>query len=146
MTIMTKILDKTLEVIEKSALKELSGEINLLFVDSDQIKQLNKQYRGKNEKTDVLSFPQYSSEDIEDLDLSVIDYLVLGDIVICDSAITEQSREYNHSELREMCFLFVHGLLHLLGFDHGEITGDEEQTEMYDIQEKILSELGISRD
>ncbi len=142
---MEKILDKTLAEVRKGALKEASGEINLILVETEKIKKLNNHYRGKEESTDVLSFPQMTDEDFVNLEYPCDDYMVLGDIVINAKAITEQAEEYGHSQDREMGFLFTHGLLHLLGYDHGELKNSEDQTDMFDLQSKILSDLNITR-
>jgi probable rRNA maturation factor len=81
------------------------AEISLSFVSPEAMKSLNNRYRAVNAVTDVLSFPQG-------------DEVLLGDIVICTERATEQAEEYGHGKERELVYLFVHGLLHLLGFDH----------------------------
>ena len=110
---------------------------NIIIVDEDKIKLLNKEYRNKDSITDVISFA------LEDDNTFIkTDFRVLGDIYICIKRAKEQSIEYEHSLLRELSFLSVHGLLHLLGYDHME-KNDEEV--MFKLQEDILNGYGIKR-
>ncbi len=128
------------------------AEVNLLLVDAKEIRSLNKEHRGIDSVTDVLSFPLIEFESpgdfsgISDGDPGLIDpengELILGDIVICPERAKEQALEYGHSERRELAFLIAHSMLHLLGFDHET---KEEEEEMCGFQEKILNNLGISR-
>ena len=110
---------------------------NIIIVDEATIQEINKTYRGKDSVTDVISFA------LED-DKSFIqtDYRILGDIYICLNKAKNQSIEYGHSFLRELSFLTIHGLLHLLGYDHME---KEEEEIMFNLQEMILNEYGIKR-
>ena len=111
--------------------------LNIIIVDEEKIQYLNKNYRNKDSVTDVISFA------LEDDDTFIkTDFRILGDIYICLKRAKEQSNEYGHSFLRELAFLSVHGLLHLLGYDHMEI---EEEKIMFDLQERILSEYGIKK-
>lgn len=105
------------------------GEVSIAFVDNKVIKDLNNKYRKKDEATDVLSFP--------------IDKEILGDIVISAERAAEQAAEYGHSLKRELAFLTVHGMLHLFGYDHHS---DEEKNEMRQKEERVLTQLNISRD
>ena len=120
---------------------EGGAEISVNFVDDAQIAQLNKQYRGKDAPTDVLSFPlgengqyDYNQE---------TGAAMLGDIVISMERAVEQAALYGHSLQREVAFLTVHSMLHLLGYDH-EINGIEA-LKMREKEEKILTNLGIPR-
>ena len=99
--------------------------------------EINKNYRGKDSVTDVISFA------LED-DKSFIktDIRILGDIYICYQRALSQSKEYGHSILRELSFLSIHGLLHLLGYDH---MNEEDEKIMFDLQERILDKYGIKR-
>ncbi len=106
-------------------------EVSLTFVDNEQIHELNREYRNVDRPTDVLSFPM----DDEDL---------LGDIVISLERAQEQAQEYGHSFRREVAFLFVHSVLHLLGYDHE--TSEEDEKLMFAHQEAILRKMGIGRD
>jgi len=118
--------------------KNINNSIfNIIIVDSSTIQEINKTYRNKDSVTDVISFA------LED-DKSFIktEYRVLGDIYICLDKVKSQASEYGHSFFRELSFLTIHGLLHLLGYDHME--KDEEEV-MFKLQEMILSEYGIKR-
>ena len=111
---------------------------NIIIVDEETIHEINKTYRGKDSVTDVISFA------LED-DKSFIktEYRILGDIYICLNRAKSQAIEYGHSFLREISFLTIHGLLHLLGYDHME---KEDEKVMFDLQEMILNEYGIKKD
>ena len=118
--------------------KKLNNVIfNIIFVDNKEIRKINKQYRNIDRETDVISF---ALEDTKDIDLFV--GRVLGDIYISIDKIKSGAKEYGHSEKREMAFLIIHGLLHLLGFDH--MTKEEEEI-MFKEQELILDGYGITR-
>lgn len=112
-------------------------EFNIIFVDSDTIHEINRNYRHVDRVTDVISFA------LEDNETITLDHRVLGDIYICVERAEEQAKEYSHSFLRELAFLSIHGLLHLLGYDHME---KEEEKIMFSKQEDILNEFGIRRD
>ena len=110
---------------------------NIIIVDEEKIRYLNKEYRAKDSVTDVISFA------LEDDDTFIkTDYRVLGDIYICLKRAKDQAMEYGHSLLRELSFLSIHGLLHLLGYDH--MTKEDEKI-MFELQERILNEYGIKR-
>mgnify|MGYP004645952579 FL=1 len=111
-------------------------EFNIIFVDSDTIHEINKNYRHVDRVTDVISFA------LEDNETITLDHRVLGDIYICVERAEEQAKEYGHSFLRELAFLSIHGLLHLLGYDHME---KEEEKIMFGKQELILNEAGITK-
>lgn len=101
-------------------------EISLLLTDDETIRQLNKEYRNKDKSTDVLSFPME-------------DEIMLGDIAISVDTAKRQAEEAEINLGRETAFLFIHGLLHLLGYDHE--TSQEDEAEMFALQEKILKKL-----
>ena len=134
---------KELEEIEKViefALKYQSIDnavFNIIIVDDETIHEINKTYRNKDSVTDVISF---ALED--DKTFIKTDYRILGDIYICLNKAKSQAIEYGHSFLRELSFLTIHGLLHLLGYDHME---KEEEKVMFELQEMILSEYGIKK-
>lgn len=107
---------------------------SLIFVDAETIQNLNREYRQIDKVTDVISFA------LEDAGDFLEDVRVLGDIYICIPKVLAQAQEYNHSIKRELSFLTVHGLLHLLGYDH--MTKKEEE-EMFALQELILNEENI---
>ena len=112
-------------------------EFNIIFVDINKIHEINKKYRGIDRPTDVISFALEDNMDIK------LDHRLLGDIYICLDRAHEQAIEYDHSYLRELSFLMIHGLLHLLGHDHME---PEEEKIMFSKQEDILNEYGIRRE
>lgn len=110
---------------------------NVILVDNKYIHQLNKEYRGIDKETDVISFA------LEDnIDEIKLDFRVLGDIYISVDKARKQAKEFGHSFLRELSFLTIHGLLHLLGYDH--MTKEEEEI-MFKKQDELLNEFKITR-
>ena len=155
------ITDKEVDVLKNTilfALKEeevnIPCEVSLTFVDNASIREINRENRQIDRETDVLSFPMLEYENnmvfkeyYKDFkfDETYLDEgeLVIGDIVLSLEKAKEQAKEYGHSLLRELSFLTIHGLLHLLGYDHME---KEEERVMLDLQEMILNEYGIKKD
>lgn len=129
------------------------AEVALLLTDSEKIRAMNKDFRGIDRPTDVLSFPNVDYEspsDFSGIEALAEDYfnpesgeLCLGDIVINVDRVYEQAVEYGHSLLREYAFLIAHSMLHLLGYDHME---RGEAAVMEEKQEEILKRLGITRE
>lgn len=120
-------------------------EVSISFVDNQEMQQLNKEYRNIDSPTDVLSFPmlEFETEDLADDPEDYIEEdLPLGDIVISVEKAVDQAREYEHSTEREMAFLMVHSMLHLLGYDHEE---KEDEKIMFKKQDDILGILDINR-
>ena len=118
------------------------AEVSVTFVDNETIHQLNNQYRNVDRPTDVLSFPLGENGEYDiDLDTGA---KLLGDIVISIPKAMEQAEEYNHSLEREIGFLTVHSMLHLLGYDH--VNGGLEQVHMREKEETVLTKLGLKRD
>lgn len=113
-------------------------EFNVIIINNEEIHKINKEYRGIDRPTDVISF---ALEDYKDIKYEN-DYRVLGDIYISIDKVSEQAKEYGHSEKRELAFLAVHGLLHLLGYDHME---KEDEKVMFSKQELILDGYGITK-
>jgi probable rRNA maturation factor len=136
-----KLMLKIAQATFKELKVGLSFEVSVLITTNQMIKKLNSKYRKLNKPTDVLSFPSYSKTELKKLKESK-QILNLGDIVISHQLAKQQALEYGHSLKREVSFLFVHGLLHLLGYDHMNKT-DEKQ--MFKLQDKILNSLGIRR-
>lgn len=125
----------TYTLIEEGVTDDL--EISLLIVEDDAIQSLNFEHRGKDQVTDVLSFPLFEDKgEIEAGDM-------LGDIVISAPRALEQADTYGHTFEREFCFLVVHSLLHLLGYDH-EVS-EQDAIYMEEQQEKILANFGLTR-
>lgn len=128
-------------------------ELNVLLTDNASIQEINKEQRGIDAPTDVLSFPmiEYSEPaDFSSLEECAGDYfnpetgeLLLGDIVISVEKVLEQAESYGHSPKRELAFLTAHSMLHLFGYDHME---DGERLMMEEKQREILDHLGINRD
>lgn len=126
-------------VLNKAILEEKVGQVsfNVIIVDNDYIHKLNKEYRKIGRPTDVITF---ALEDYDDIKYE--DFRLLGDIYISLDKAKSQAIEYGHSFKREICFLAVHGFLHLLGYDHME---KEEEKIMFGKQELILNEAGITK-
>ncbi len=150
-----EITDEITETAKRACEETLSYEdcdfdaqISLTFVDNEEIRRLNKEFRQKDAATDVLSFPMLEFDkngDIIDADYDVDDgEIVLGDIVISAERALSQAEEYGHSFLREVTFLVVHSMLHLLGYDH--VASEEEETRMRQKQTDILNQMGITRE
>lgn len=147
----------TIKRLLEGALKYLGQpsrdvEMSLSIVAPEEIKQLNAQFRGIDAVTDVLSFPTVDNPARKILDKDTFPEdainpktgkINLGDVIICLERAKEQAEEYGHSLKRELCFLSLHGLLHLLGYDH--ILPIDEQ-EMIGLQKQILKIMRITRD
>ncbi len=131
--LIVKATDKVLEYEDF----DVEGEVSVLFVDDARMKALNAEYRGKDEVTDVLSFPQYES--IKDDGVSD-PFIYLGDVVISLEQAKRQAEEFGHTLEREIVYLTVHSMLHLFGYDH---MTDEEKTEMRAKEKSVLSSLRI---
>lgn len=130
---------KDVEEFLKFAIKKLELKnvvFDIIIVDNEKIRELNRDYRGIDNYTDVISF---ALEDFPDVKTEV---RLLGDIYISLPKIKEQSESYGHSFLREFAFLSVHGLLHLLGYDH---MNEDDEKEMFSLQEELLNEYKITR-
>ncbi len=127
-------------------------EVSVTLVDTDTIRQVNSQFRQIEKVTDVLSFPMMEYDSPRDfggqafqnsLSLSPdTQEMILGDILLCSEVVKTQAEEYGHSELREFCFLVVHSMLHLFGYDHIQ---EEDRREMEEEQRKIMDRLRINR-
>ncbi|SNS92111.1 probable rRNA maturation factor [Anaerovirgula multivorans] len=132
-----KILQKAVEACLVYEGWEEDYEVSLSLVDNAEIQQLNKGYRGKDNPTDVLSFPMV------DDDTPTMEEKILGDIVISVEKAVEQAEEYGHSFYREISFLTVHSMFHLMGYDHME---EEDEKIMRHKEEEVLMKLGINRE
>lgn len=131
-----KYLDEVIKYTLKSE-NAIDAELDVIIVDNEYIHKINKEYRGVDRPTDVISFALEDEPDIK------LDHRILGDIYISIDKAREQANEYGHSLKRELCFLTVHGVLHLLGYDHMKSKKDEEV--MFGKQDKILNDLEIER-
>lgn len=143
-----EVFNQTKEKIDLDYIEKLSdfalqkenvdnGIVNIILVSKEEIHKINKEYRNVDRPTDVISFALEENEE-----LSFEFGRLLGDIYICVPIMKSQAIEYGHSEKRELSFLVVHGLLHLLGYDHME---KEEEKVMFEKQELILNAYGITR-
>ena len=122
-------------------------EMSVTFVNNDEIQQYNRQYRGVDKPTDVISFAIEEGEDDFDIlpDQEWANDIAknIGDILVSVDVIASQATYLGHSYERELGFLVVHGFLHLNGYDH--MLGDAEEKEMFDLQRKILDDYGLKR-
>ena len=143
------ITNETDEYVDKDLLNKVAdyamksedvnnGVVNIIIVDNKRIREINKQYRNIDRETDVISFALEDDDTFIELPIRV-----LGDIYISIDRVKLQAKDYGHSEKREICFLVVHGILHLLGYDH---TNTSDEKVMFSKQDKILDELDIRRD
>jgi probable rRNA maturation factor len=119
------------------------AEIGVTVVDADEIRALNRDYRGNDSVTDVLSFPQYDdmdelAEDLTDEEITAL----IGDVVICYDRVLSQAEEFGTGVTREFVYLFTHSILHLMGYDHME---NDERRVMRAREEEILDSIGVSK-
>ena len=145
-----KITFKIRHLIKKSVKEALTqegfsypAEVSVSFVDNEAIHKLNLEYREKDKPTDVLSFPMWEKEELSDGSALDGHAVTLGDIIISAEKAKSQAEEYGHSLEREICFLSVHSILHLLGYDHE--TSDEDEVYMKTKQEDVLVKIGLPR-
>lgn len=147
--------EKTIEKLVKTTVKlskcGLSKvRVDISFVDKKEIKKLNKDFRNIDKETDVLSFPVLNLTPMQKVDAKdfMEDFdpetksIMLGDIIICNEVASKNAEEYGHSFEREVCYLVVHGCLHLLGYDHME---EEDKKLMRAMEETVLSKYKITR-
>ncbi len=126
---------------EKEGVQD-QAEVSVTIVTNEEIREINRDYRGKDTPTDVISFA-LEEEGEDEVEIVGADMPpVLGDIIISADRTKEQAEEYGHSFMRELGFLAVHGFLHLLGYDH--MTKEEEE-EMFTKQKDLLDEYGLTR-
>lgn len=147
-----KLIIKLIKTANKySKFCQRKVQVDISFVDSAKIRQLNRDCRGIDKETDVLSFPNLNLTPMQSINIK--DYkddinpethmLMLGDIIICEEVARKNAQEYNHSFEREVCYLVVHGFLHLLGFDHMQ---EEDKKVMRAVEEAVLKKHKITRD
>ena len=145
--LMKKLLKTTVK-LSKCGLKKVRVEVS--FVDKKEIKRLNKEFRQIDKETDVLSFPVLDLKPMQKVNINdfIEDFdpetksLMLGDIIICNDVAKKNAEEYGHSYEREVCYLVVHGCLHLLGYDHME---EEDKKLMRVMEETVLTKYKITR-
>ena len=132
---LTSDIEKSIRICLLQELNDDNYEISLSFVSESEIRKLNSDYRDKDSVTDVLSFPL-------DDDFAIQTNL-LGDIIICCKRAIEQAKEYNHSIKREIVYLVVHSMFHLLGYDHID---ESDRIVMRNKEKSALKEIGIYKD
>lgn len=140
--IVKKVLNKC---FEEEGLLDSKLIMTITFTTPEEIRKINKKYRKIDRATDVLSFPMFEKEELDEK-IKNKDFLyedVLGDIIISINKVREQAEEYGHSFERELSYMLVHGFYHLMGYDHIE---EEDKKIMRPKEEKILNELKITRD
>ena len=142
---MTDMIKAVCEAVMAEEECGFDAQISVTLTDNERIRELNREYRGIDRATDVLSFPIldfYGDEADARFDYDG-DAVMLGDIVISLERAKEQAEEYNHSLRREIAFLTAHSMLHLLGYDH--VDDEEGEKIMREKQDKVLNSLNITR-
>ncbi|MBO4815796.1 MAG: rRNA maturation RNase YbeY [Clostridia bacterium] len=133
------LLNKVIETcFKEEKLNEEKLYVNIVLTNPENIKKINKEYRNIDKETDVLSFPMFEKEELENI--KPINEDVLGDIVISIERVKKQAIEYEHSFERELAYMAVHGFYHLIGYDHME---ENEKKIMRQKEENILQKLNI---
>lgn len=136
-----KIIKKVLQkCFEEENLQDKKLYINVVLTNDENIRNINREHRQIDKPTDVLSFPMYEKEELENLKLENED--ILGDMVISIERVEEQAKEYGHSFERELAYMVVHSFYHLLGYDHIK---EEDKMKMRPKEENILQKLNINR-
>ena len=143
----SKYLDLIEKVIGQAFFEEKINNINLyinvILTNPENIKKINKQYRNIDKQTDVLSFPMFEKEEIEQMQKKGNDIQEpLGDIIISIQKVEEQAKEYGHSFERELSYMLIHGFYHLMGYDHID---DNDKKQMRKKEEAVLNKLNITR-
>lgn len=142
---MVEELVKVCEEVMKNEECNFDAQISFTFTDNENIREINREYRGIDKATDVLSFPMLEFDGETDAEYETEDGMVLlGDIVISLERAQEQAEEYGHSMRRELAFLTAHSMLHLLGYDH--VDDPEGERQMIEKQNAVLNALNITRD
>jgi len=126
---------------QEEKIENLNFYLSVTLTSKEQIHKLNKEYRNVDKETDVLSFPMFEKEELEQR--KEVNEDILGDIVISIEKVEEQAEEYGHSFERELAYMVVHGFYHLMGYDHIDET---DKIEMRKKEENILNKLNIRKD
>jgi len=136
-----KIIKKVLQkCFEEENLQDKKLYVNVVLTNDENIRNINREHRQIDKPTDVLSFPMYEKEELENLKLENED--ILGDMVISIERVEEQAKEYGHSFERELAYMVVHSFYHLLGYDHIK---EKDKMKMRPKEENILQKLNINR-
>lgn len=135
----TETINKVLKkCFMEEDLEDKNLYINIVLTNPQNIRKMNKEYRSIDKETDVLSFPMFEKEELENREVSNLD--ILGDIVISIERVKEQAEEYGHSFERELAYMAVHGFYHLMGYDHID---ENDKIIMRQKEENILEKLKI---
>lgn len=137
--VIAKMYDAAERCMAYQNLRHDNVEVSVSFVSPEEIRKLNKDFRKNDSVTDVLSFPQFEEPD----SIPEGESIALGDVVICEERAKEQAAEFGHSLDRELLYLFVHSIFHLLGYDH---MNDEEKARMREAEESVLTDMGLTRE
>lgn len=136
--LLAKMEEGAVLCVESEGIPADRTEVSLTFVSEEEIRELNNLYRGVDQVTDVLSFPQY-----DDLDqIPQEGEIPIGDVVICTQQALLQADDFGHSNERELVYLFIHSIYHLLGYDHME---EADKREMRDKEEEIMAKIQVER-
>ena len=139
-----KLMEQAADLSLKNEVGDFDAEVSLTIVGEDEIQNLNREYRENDSVTDVLSFPMFESA--EDLKAELSDgereEILIGDVVICYEQAMRQAEEYETGSKRELLYLFVHSMMHLLGYDH---MNEEDKALMREHEEAVLNAMGINR-
>ena len=133
--ILTKVINKC---FEEERLKDKNLYVNIVLTNPENIRKINKEHRNIDKETDVLSFPMFEKEELEQR--KQVNRDVLGDIVISIKKVKEQAIEYGHSFERELAYMAVHGFYHLMGYDH---MNETDKIVMREKEENVLNKLNI---
>lgn len=138
--LINKVVD---ECFETEQMQNINMYLNIILTNPEYIKQANQKYRDIDQETDVLSFPMFEKEEIEEFKIKPQEIEeVLGDIIISIPRVEEQAKEYGHSFERELAYMVVHGFYHIIGYDHME---EEDKKQMRQKEEIVLEKLNIKR-
>ena len=137
-SLLDKMEEGAILCVEEEHIDPELVEISLTLVDAEEIQTLNRDYRNVDKVTDVLSFPQF--DDLNELPED--EEILLGDVVICRQQAEAQAEEFGHSVEREMVYLFIHSVCHLLGYDHME---EDEKAEMRAKEESVMERIQVTR-
>ena len=132
---LTKVMDKC---FEEENLKDKNLYVNIVLTNPENIRKINKEHRNIDKETDVLSFPMFEKEELEQR--KEVNPDVLGDIVISIEKVSKQAEEYGHSFERELAYMVVHGFYHLMGYDHMD---ENDKILMRQKEENVLNKLNI---
>ena len=133
------IEDIVTEALREEKLNKVNSHVTITSVTRAEIQKFNNDYRDIDRETDVLSFPIFDREELENNKLSNIE---LGDILICIDVVKEQAKEYGTGMKREMLYMITHGICHLLGYDHID---ENDRKVMREKEERILSQVGVGK-